>query len=281
LTPAQLDYRRGIANLAKFRGGVNELPEATAGETAVASSPSGAPTIDLPRIGIGTYRWNGALGGRIAAAPFIDTAETYGYGRVETALGRHPLPARVATKVSRSHMSANALRAATERSLSKLGLDRIWLQQIHWPVLDMSPARDALLELREHGKIQHWGVCNFAVSQIEPLVMAGCPPATVQVRYNLLEREIEGFLLPYCRERGIGVIGYSPLGQGWRRYRRPILGRLAGELGITEAQVALGWVMSRGVVPIPATNDPGHLLENLAARPLDPDAARRCEVGYA
>ena len=87
-----------------------------------------------------------------------------------------------------------------------------------------------------------------------------------QVQFNLLDQRIKGALLPYCQERGILVLAYSPLGQRFKQLHRPVLDDLAHKYDSTPAQVALAWLLGHpGVMPIPRTNNLDHLQQNMEA----------------
>lgn len=236
------------------------------------------PPWDIGKIGLGTYGWKYDL--RIiqrALSPYpvgiIDTAETYGYGKVEEVLGlafedEEDLPI-IATKVSRSHMSYQSVLNAAHRSLKRLKVSVLDLYQVHWPnpKVPMSETMIAIKDLICDDEVFDVGVCNFAVDQIIAAQQELSPHAiaTVQVRYNLQDRGVERLLLPWCREVGIAVIAYSPLGQNFRKFKANdkdgVLDALASEYGVSAAQIALAWVIHKGAVPIPRTNNVDHVDE--------------------
>jgi diketogulonate reductase-like aldo/keto reductase len=103
------------------------------------------------------------------------------------------------------------------------------------------------------GKIRHWGVSNFDVADMEELssLTGGDDVATDQVLYNLTRRGIEWDLLPWCKERQVPVMAYSPVEQG-RLLGHPDLHRVADRHRATAAQIALAWVLrTEGVIAIP------------------------------
>ena len=105
---------------------------------------------------------------------------------------------------------------ACEASLARLGTDHLDLYLLHWPSrdTDLSSIVAAFESLRAAGKIRAWGVSNFKVSDMEDLfrIPHGDRCATNQVLYNLGNRGIEHDLLPWCEQRGMPVMAYSPLG---------------------------------------------------------------------
>lgn len=232
-------------------------------------------------IGLGTYGWkyDPAIISRAMdlGIGLIDTAETYGYGRVEEALGKalraHPRSMRdgflvLATKVSRTHLSYDSIIRASNRSRHRLDR-RLDLYQIHRPnpkyPLDIT--FDALGMLYRKGIIGAIGVCNLSVDQLINAQYELWPArlSSIQVRYNLMDRGIERALLPYCQTIELPVIAYSPLGQKFPKSMvsgMSALAAVAKDHRATEAQIALAWLMEwQGVIPIPRTNNVSHVDE--------------------
>ncbi|HUT32494.1 MAG TPA: aldo/keto reductase [Planctomycetota bacterium] len=108
-----------------------------------------------------------------------------------------------------------AVIAEVEQSLTRLGTDVIDLYQCHWPDASapLAETMEALVTLKQQGKIRAIGVSNFTVEMMAECLKHG-PLASDQPKYSLLDRKIEADVLPFCRERGVGVIVYSPLDQG-------------------------------------------------------------------
>jgi diketogulonate reductase-like aldo/keto reductase len=203
----------------------------------------------------------------------IDTAEMYGDGRSEEVVGRAISGQRdkvfVVTKVYPHNASKAGVPAACGRSLRRLGTDRIDLYLLHWPGnIPVAETVIAFEALREQGKIRAWGVSNFDVAEMEEVaaIAPGQNCATDQVLYNPDSRGIEFDLLPWCAERRMPVMAYSPVGQGGRLLRSRVLGQVADRHGATPAQVAIAWGLRHsGVVSIPKAGDPVHVRENAAA----------------
>ena len=159
-----------------------------------------------------------------AGIDLFDTAEGYGGGESERALGRALGADRdkvlVASKVSASHCAPDRLRNACENSLRNLGTDRIDLYQIHWPFRDV-PFEDAYAEmarLKEEGKIREIGVSNFGPGDLDAWMAAGgC--VSNQLGYNLAFRAIEHEIVPACLRHRLGILAYMPLLQGILAYR--------------------------------------------------------------
>jgi aryl-alcohol dehydrogenase-like predicted oxidoreductase len=159
---------------------------------------------------------------------WIDTAPVYGLGYAEEVVSRAlaSLPSAerplVFTKCGlvwkkrsvRQRLGAKSIRREAEASLRRLGVEAIDLYQIHWPNSStIVEAWRTLVELRREGKVRHIGVSNFDVSQMERL-RSIASIESLQPPYSLARRSIEKDILPYCLEREIGVIVYSPLESG-------------------------------------------------------------------
>jgi diketogulonate reductase-like aldo/keto reductase len=158
--------------------------------------------------------------------------------------------------------------AACERSLKRMRTDRIDLYLHHWrgsPALEET--LDGLLTLQRDGKILRWGVSNYDTDDMEELegLEGGDGCASNQVLYNLTRRGIEYDLVPYCRERSIPIMAYSPIEQG-RMLGHKVLAEVGARHKVTPAQVALAWLLRQdGIVVIPKATNPVHVRENRAA----------------
>jgi len=166
---------------------------------------------------------------------WIDTAPAYGFGHAETIVARalkkmgaseRPL---VFTKCGLvwdedgrvTHcLKAGSVRKEIEASLKRLQVETLDMCQIHWPAFppdgpapDIEEAWTALAKLKAEGRIRHIGVSNFSVAQLKRVEKIA-PVTSLQPPYSMLMRRIEKQILPYCHERGIGVIGYSPMHNG-------------------------------------------------------------------
>lgn len=150
----------------------------------------------------------------------FDTAEGYGDGGSERllaeALGDVRDSILIATKVSPSHFAPDELHAACERSLRNLKTDRIDLYQLHWPNRNIPIAETigVLDELKQQGKIRHYGVSNFGKHDLAEVLDAGAAPVSDQLVYSLLFRALEFEILPYCARHDVSVLTYSSLMQG-------------------------------------------------------------------
>jgi aryl-alcohol dehydrogenase-like predicted oxidoreductase len=198
--------------------------------------------------------------------------------------------------------SAEHVKRSIEGSLQRLGTDHIDLYYQHRvdPDVEIEETVGAMADLIKEGKILHIGLSEAAPETIRR-AKAVHPITAVQTEYSLWTRDVEAEILPTCRELGIGFVPYSPLGRGFlsgrftspdeldegdfRRTNPRFEGEnleanlrlaakvreLAEEKGVTAAQLALAWVLSRGddIVPIPGTKHRKYLEENAGAADVD------------
>jgi diketogulonate reductase-like aldo/keto reductase len=202
----------------------------------------------------------------------IDTAEMYGDGAAEELIGQAIEGRREKTfivdKVLPQHATRRGTVAACEQSLRRLGTDRIDLYLLHWrsgvPLAETLAGFDDLLRA---GRILYWGVSNFDVPDMEEVagLPGGSAVATDQVLYNLMRRGIEYDLMPWCEQRHMPIMAYSPLEQG-RLMGDPDIRRIADEHAATAAQIALAWVLRKeGLIAIPKASTPGRVKQNRIA----------------
>ena len=202
----------------------------------------------------------------------IDTAEMYGDGASEKLVGEAIAGRRdkvfLVSKVYPQNATRKGMIAACERSLGRLGTDRLDLYLLHWRgSVPFAETVEAFERLQRDGKIHHWGVSNLDAEEMGVLVATpgGQAVATNQVLYNLSRRGVEWGLLPWCAAHRMPLMAYSPIEQA-RLLRNRDLATLANDLGNTSAQIALAWLLSRdGVIAIPKAARRAHLDENFAA----------------
>jgi diketogulonate reductase-like aldo/keto reductase len=237
----------------------------------------------VPALGMGT--WN--MGDRPAARAeeiatlrlgldlglrLIDTAEMYGEGLSEALIGEAIAGRRdevfLVSKVYPHNATRRGIAAACERSLQRLGTDRLDLYLLHWRgSVPLEETVQGLQALQREGKIRHYGVSNLDLSDMEELweVPGGDAVAVNQLLYNLSRRGIEWDLLPWLRERRVPVMAYSPIEQA-RLLRHPKLVGFARDCGMTPVQVALAWLLARDdIIAIPKTGHRERLKENVGA----------------
>jgi diketogulonate reductase-like aldo/keto reductase len=260
------------------------------------TKPFDSTGVDMPVIGQGTWDIpeSGARADEAKRAirrgielgmTHLDTAEMYGYGRVEELLGDAiaGLPREllfVATKVSPSNADFRGTLDAAERSLKRLGLEYLDLFMLHWPGdHPLEATMSGLERLVQDGKTRFVGVSNFDVDEM--LKAESClrdvPLACNQVLYHLRERGVEHRLIPVARERGIATVAYTPFGRG--RFPGPqaaeggVLDAVARKHAATPRQVILAFLTRDPTVfTIPKASRVQHTEENAGAGDLALDA---------
>src|SRR5438445_5238857 len=281
----------------------------------------GSSGVSVSRIGLGMWQaggknWGSDVNDRDCVraivrahelgVDLVDTAEGYGEGHSEEVVGKAIKEVGrdnvvIATKIAGYHMRERDVERACRRSLKRLGVRVIDLYQVHWPdPWDQVPFKEgfrALERLWKRGVIRAIGVSNFAVRDLKDAQshLARAEIASNQVRYNLLQREIEPEVLPYCRREKIPILARSPLAQGvladtYSPRKKPkdsirkqhdlfsthnlkeagnvlrVLRGIAKVHGKTVAQVALAWLAKDPlVVPIPGAKRPAQAEENAGA----------------
>jgi aryl-alcohol dehydrogenase-like predicted oxidoreductase len=279
-----------------------------AGGTAWGPNESEEVVIDAIRSGID------------AGIDWIDTAEVYGDGTSERLVGRALSDRRdevvVATKVAPqpegSGFAPAQVRDACERSLGRLGTDRIDLYQLHWPDTSGTPLEDtwgAMSELQKVGLVRSIGLSNLDRAQIERCLAIGHVDS-LQPEFSMLTRE-HAELIRWCGDQGIGVITYGPLAFGlltgaitadtrfprgdWRGEKQDdgpfadlarsleVVGRIrpvADRIGCTMSQLALAWnVHQPGVTAaIAGSRNPAHVRANATAGDIELDAATLADL---
>ncbi len=253
----------------------------------------------------------------------FDTAELYGWGASEQLLGgllrATERPVQVIAKFLPLpwRLTRDSLLSALRSSLGRLGQEQVELYLVHhpWPPVPVETWMEALADAVDAGLARHVGVSNYGLERLdrahEALARRGVPLAANQVEYSLIHRGPErNRVMAACRERGVRLIGYSPLGQGLLAgeyspdnppagIRRLIHGRekLArvqslvallrriGEEhgGKTPAQVAINWTMTKGVLPIPGVKNRRQAEEDAGAAGwrLSEDAVGRLDAASA
>ena len=220
----------------------------------------------------------------------IDTAEMYGDGAAEEligeALGGRRTDAFIVSKVLPHHATRRGTVAACENSLRRLATDYVDMYLLHWPgTVPLAETLEAFDALQRAGKIRYWGVSNFDAADMEELLAlgGGDAVATDQVLYNLTRRGIEFDLLPWCRQRALPIMAYSPLEQG-RLLGHPALLRLAAEYAATPAQIALRWVLRNdATIALPKAGTPDHVgqLRGALGIPLSPQDMAALDRAFA
>jgi diketogulonate reductase-like aldo/keto reductase len=224
----------------------------------------------------------------------VDTAEMYGSGSVEELVGEAIAGRRdqvfLVSKVLPQHASYEGTLKACEKSLKRLGTDRLDSYLLHWPGSHpIAETIRAFEELVRKGKIVSWGLSNFDVGDLEEALAIAGPSkiACNQVLYHLEERGIEHAVTPWCERNGVTIVAYSPLGAGAFPSERSAGGRVLAEIarahGATRHQVALAFLLrTPSVLPIPKAARVAHAVENAGAADLTlaSDELRRIDDAF-
>ena len=212
----------------------------------------------------------------------IDTAEMYGEGGAEEVVGeaiedRPRAEVFIVSKVYPHNATRHGVIDACARSLRRLKTGYIDLYLLHWRGdVPLSETLEAFQFLKDKGEIRDFGVSNFDVDDMEEAyaLEGGDEIVTNQVLYNLTYRGIEWDLLPWCEEKKIPVMAYSPVGQDSRGQKRIFTNAAVKEIAArheaTPAQIALAWLLQRPeLVVIPKATQPQHIRENRAAHDIE------------
>lgn len=206
----------------------------------------------------------------------IDTAEMYGEGGAEKIVAEAIDGCReeifLVSKFYPYNASYDGVIAACDRSLSRLKTDYLDLYLLHWRgSIPLSETLAGLQHLKQAGKILEYGVSNFDTDDMKEAesLPGGKEIATNQVLYNLKRRGIEWDLLPWCKERGIPIMAYSPVEQ--RVFVNDSgLKAIATKHNATTTQIALSWLLHQDkVISIPKATNPQHVRENRAALEIE------------
>jgi diketogulonate reductase-like aldo/keto reductase len=191
----------------------------------------------------------------------IDTAQAY---RNEASVGRalrdSGLPRDEVFITTKFYPALEDPEVEIQRSLQRLGVDRVDLYIVHWPQGGPTWAWDGMQRAQRRGYARSIGVSNFSVGQLDELLtVAEVAPAVNQVQFSPFE--FRRRLLDACEQRGVGVEAYSPLGTG-RHLRDARVRRIADRVGRTPAQVLIRWCLERGLVVLPKSTHRDRIEEN-------------------
>jgi len=264
--------------------------------------PFGATGASLPVVGQGTWRLESAPRANVVRAlhrgieqgmVHVDTAELYGRGAVEEIVGEALAGYResvfLASKVMPEHATFAGTLLACERSLRRLRTDHLDLYLLHWRgEHPLEETFRAMMTLRQEGKIRHFGVSNFDVSDIEEAasIVGAENIACNQVLYHLGERDLEHVLLPVCERLGIPIVGYSPFGSGDFVHPESPAGQVLTDIGrkyfVSAYAVALAFLVRRSsLFTIPKAIALAHVDDNARASELTLTEAEVTRIDWA
>lgn len=234
----------------------------------------------IPAVGFGTYLakdeevYQAVRTALEAGYRHIDTAALYGNeASIGQAIRDSGLPREeifVTTKLWNDAHGYEEAQAALAASLERLQLDYVDLYLVHWPnplaIRDRWQAANAatwraMEELQAAGKIKSIGVSNFLPHHLEELAKtARVTPAVNQVQ--LAPGAYQDEVVAYCREKGILLEAWAPLGQG-ELFEHPVLLEMAERYQTSVAKIALSWSWSQGFLPLPKSVTASRIVENL------------------
>jgi diketogulonate reductase-like aldo/keto reductase len=223
---------------------------------------------EIPLVGLGVWqvpegpecedavRWALEAGYR-----HIDTAQAYGNERsVGNALRDSGVPREDVFITTKFYPARKDAEAEAERSLERLGVDRVDLYIIHWPQGGPTWAWDGMQRARDAGYARSIGISNFSLAEIDELLaVADTPPVVNQVQFSPFEHRRR--LLEGCEERGIAIEAYSPLGTG-RHLGDDRVAAIAERVGRTPAQVLIRWCLQRDTIVLPKSTHRERIVAN-------------------
>ncbi len=233
--------------------------------------------MQLPKIGIGTWELQGD-----ACTKIVQEALAIGYRHIDTAhmYENHSAIAKALKGVDRSSVYLTSkialedevnpnkieesVQMACDRALKELESDYLDLYLIHAPdrTFPLEEIFMSMQKLSGQGKIRKAGVSNYTIHHLQDMQKAGLTPFANQVEIHPYLAQEE--LVRYCQAHKIDVIAYRPFGKGKLLSEEPLFNQIGSKHGKSGAQVALRWVIQRGLNVIPKGSSRQHLSENFA-----------------
>lgn len=198
----------------------------------------------------------------------IDTAELYGRGHAEELIsqaikGADRESLHITSKVWPTHLSRNGIINAVDKTLQRLQTKYLDLYLIHFPnpVANMKEAISTMEELIDIGKISNFGVSNFLVGDMKRAieVTKKYEVEANQIEYNVLDKDPERELIPFCEENKVKIISYTPLAKGSVAKAKELL-EISRKYDKTPVQVALNYLLKNSF-PIPMSTNKVHITE--------------------
>jgi diketogulonate reductase-like aldo/keto reductase len=230
---------------------------------------------NIPAIGFGTWQIedgeeskNAVLEAVKAGYRLIDTAKIYGNEKsVGQAIKESGIDRKeffITTKLWNSDQGYDSALIAFDESMERLGLDYLDLYLIHWPATEKrGESWKALQEIFASGRAKAIGVSNYMARHLEELLAdSGVVPAVNQIEFHPFIYQEQKEALEFCKQKDIVVEAYSPLARA-RQMENATLHGIAERHGKTPAQVMLRWAIQHGTVPIPKSENPERIRQNL------------------
>ncbi|SKC67385.1 aldo/keto reductase [Krasilnikoviella flava] len=243
----------------------------------------------VPQLGLGVFQVPSAEAQQVveealaAGYRHIDTAAAYvneeGAGAAVRASGLPRDEVFVTSKLRNGDQGYDRALRAYDETCERLGLDRVDLYLVHWPNPSAGLWQDtwrALERLRDEGRVGAVGVSNFLAEHLDELAtFADQMPVVNQIELHPTFQQPD--VVAACREHGVAVEAYSPLGQG-ADLQHPDVTAIAAELGVTPAQVVLRWHLDQGRLVIPKSVSPARMRENASLDGVELTPAHRAAI---
>ncbi len=247
---------------------------------------------DIPQMGYGTWNrpgdeaYQGVIWALEAGCRHIDTAQGYqneqdvARGIKDSGVSRGDI--FITTKVSQDNYGPGRVMASVRESLEKLQTDKVDLLLLHWPSphnrYPLESYVGQFAEVFDAGLTKRMGVSNFTKALIDRTIglLGNRPITTNQVECHVYMQNRP--IVEHCQGKGIPITAYSPLARG-AIVGDPVLGEIAEAHGATGEQVALAFLMAKGMIVIPSSGKQDRIISNFEARKirLSPDEVRRIE----
>ncbi|UYN91265.1 MAG: aldo/keto reductase [Anaerolineales bacterium] len=235
-------------------------------------------SIQIPQLGFGTSGLKEMAQASVLHAlrtgyRHIDTADIYEtHLPVGAALRESGLPRNevfITTKLWRHSVTADKVAPAVERFLNELGTDYIDLLLIHWPREEAEPEETlpAMEAVRQSGKVRALGVSNFDVALLERSLKTGVQVTNNQIKYNLETRP--NHIVAFCQANNITVTAYSPIRSLGSEAAQTRLSELGAKYGASSQQLALAWLLGKGLIPIPRSTKPENIEANYKSQAIE------------